>query len=181
MCPSVPAAPPARVPLLARRGRQRGDAGAGAEHRAVPGAAAVCAGPGAAARARRYRPGAEGPGVQPGVTPGDTTRVPAEHYDAVTVVGALGEGQVPSSAVTELLRVTKPGEGVSPAVPSLPRPPDGRTGSPDPGRCVSPAGRWPCGTTRTWPCPFCQVQGCVVTPGSPAMPAGGVRRWQWRS
>ncbi|KAK2525588.1 Wbscr27 [Columba livia] len=34
---------------------------------------------------------------------------PAEHYDAVTVVGALGEGQVPSSAVTELLRVTKPG------------------------------------------------------------------------
>ncbi|NWT48438.1 MET27 protein, partial [Chroicocephalus maculipennis] len=34
---------------------------------------------------------------------------PAEHYDAVTVVGALGEGQVPSTAVTELLRVTKPG------------------------------------------------------------------------
>ncbi|NWX05038.1 MET27 protein, partial [Caloenas nicobarica] len=34
---------------------------------------------------------------------------PAEHYDAVTVVGALGEGQVPSAAVTELLRVTKPG------------------------------------------------------------------------
>ncbi|NXH16678.1 MET27 protein, partial [Bucco capensis] len=35
--------------------------------------------------------------------------VPAEHYDAVTVVGALGEGQVPSEAVPELLRVTKPG------------------------------------------------------------------------
>uniref|UniRef100_A0A8D0FKQ7 Methyltransferase like 27 n=1 Tax=Strix occidentalis caurina TaxID=311401 RepID=A0A8D0FKQ7_STROC len=34
---------------------------------------------------------------------------PAEHYDAVTVVGALGEGQVPSAAVPELLRVTKPG------------------------------------------------------------------------
>ncbi|KAM6192409.1 methyltransferase-like protein 27 isoform 1-T1 [Sarcoramphus papa] len=34
---------------------------------------------------------------------------PAEHYDAVTVVGALGEGQVPSTAVPELLRVTKPG------------------------------------------------------------------------
>ncbi|NXV22364.1 MET27 protein, partial [Cepphus grylle] len=34
---------------------------------------------------------------------------PAEHYDGVTVVGALGEGQVPSVAVTELLRVTKPG------------------------------------------------------------------------
>ncbi|NXF96389.1 MET27 protein, partial [Eubucco bourcierii] len=35
--------------------------------------------------------------------------VPAEHYDAVTLVGALGEGQVPSTAVPELLRVTKPG------------------------------------------------------------------------
>ncbi|NXU33642.1 MET27 protein, partial [Drymodes brunneopygia] len=34
---------------------------------------------------------------------------PAEHYDAVTVVGALGEGQVPSTALPELLRVTKPG------------------------------------------------------------------------
>ncbi|NXN98557.1 MET27 protein, partial [Rhinopomastus cyanomelas] len=34
---------------------------------------------------------------------------PAEHYDAVTMVGALGEGQVPSMAVPELLRVTKPG------------------------------------------------------------------------
>ncbi|KAM6242397.1 methyltransferase-like protein 27 [Porphyrio hochstetteri] len=34
---------------------------------------------------------------------------PAEHYDAVTLVGALGEGQVPSTAVPELLRVTKPG------------------------------------------------------------------------
>uniref|UniRef100_A0A8C3JH27 Methyltransferase like 27 n=1 Tax=Calidris pygmaea TaxID=425635 RepID=A0A8C3JH27_9CHAR len=32
-----------------------------------------------------------------------------EHYDAVTVVGALGEGQVPTTALTELLRVTKPG------------------------------------------------------------------------
>ncbi|XP_010141646.1 PREDICTED: Williams-Beuren syndrome chromosomal region 27 protein, partial [Buceros rhinoceros silvestris] len=31
------------------------------------------------------------------------------HYDAVTVVGALAEGQVPSAAVPELLRVTKPG------------------------------------------------------------------------
>ncbi|NXX62996.1 MET27 protein, partial [Scopus umbretta] len=41
--------------------------------------------------------------------PGDATRVPAEHYDAVTVVGALGEGQVPSAAVPELLRVTTPG------------------------------------------------------------------------
>ncbi|NXR13457.1 MET27 protein, partial [Semnornis frantzii] len=35
--------------------------------------------------------------------------VPAEHYDAITLVGALGEGQVPSMAVPELLRVTKPG------------------------------------------------------------------------
>ncbi|NWI68884.1 MET27 protein, partial [Todus mexicanus] len=35
--------------------------------------------------------------------------VPAESYDAVTLVGALGEGQVPSAAVPELLRVTKPG------------------------------------------------------------------------
>ncbi|XP_066057878.1 methyltransferase-like protein 27 isoform X2 [Chamaea fasciata] len=34
---------------------------------------------------------------------------PAEHYDAVTVVGALGEGQVPSTVLPELLRVTKPG------------------------------------------------------------------------
>ncbi|KAJ7416452.1 Williams-Beuren syndrome chromosomal region 27 protein [Willisornis vidua] len=35
--------------------------------------------------------------------------VPAEHYDAVTVVGALGEGQVPVTVLPELLRVTKPG------------------------------------------------------------------------
>ncbi|XP_054250551.1 methyltransferase-like protein 27 [Indicator indicator] len=35
--------------------------------------------------------------------------VPAEHYDAVTLVGALGEGQVPSTVAPELLRVTKPG------------------------------------------------------------------------
>lgn len=34
---------------------------------------------------------------------------PAEHYDAVTLVGALGEGQVPSSALPELLRVTRAG------------------------------------------------------------------------
>uniref|UniRef100_A0A8V5H413 Uncharacterized protein n=1 Tax=Melopsittacus undulatus TaxID=13146 RepID=A0A8V5H413_MELUD len=34
---------------------------------------------------------------------------PPQHYDAVTLVGALGEGQVPSAAVPELLRVTKPG------------------------------------------------------------------------
>ncbi|NWR81789.1 MET27 protein, partial [Centropus unirufus] len=34
---------------------------------------------------------------------------PAGRYDAVTAVGALGEGQVPSAAVTELLRVTRPG------------------------------------------------------------------------
>ncbi|XP_015501714.1 methyltransferase-like protein 27 [Parus major] len=34
---------------------------------------------------------------------------PAEHYDAVTLVGALGEGQVPSTVLPELLRVTKPG------------------------------------------------------------------------
>ncbi|XP_040468433.1 methyltransferase-like protein 27 [Falco naumanni] len=35
--------------------------------------------------------------------------VPPEHYDAVMVVGALGEGQVPSAVLPELLRVTKPG------------------------------------------------------------------------
>ncbi|NWH70533.1 MET27 protein, partial [Piaya cayana] len=35
--------------------------------------------------------------------------MPAGRYDAVTVVGALGEGQVPSAAITELLRVTRPG------------------------------------------------------------------------
>ncbi|NXP12922.1 MET27 protein, partial [Thinocorus orbignyianus] len=39
----------------------------------------------------------------------DPLPAPAEHYDAVTVVGALGEGQVPTAAVTELLRVTKRG------------------------------------------------------------------------
>lgn len=38
-------------------------------------------------------------------------RVLTEHYDAVTVVGALGEGQVPSTVLPELLRVTKPGKG----------------------------------------------------------------------
>lgn len=60
----------------------------------------------------------------PGGSPGLSTLVPPEHYDAVTVVGALGEGQVPSAAVPELLRVTKPGEGVSPVVPSPPGPHD---------------------------------------------------------
>ncbi|NXG45744.1 MET27 protein, partial [Psilopogon haemacephalus] len=35
--------------------------------------------------------------------------MPAELYDAVTLVGALGKGQVPTTAVPELLRVTKPG------------------------------------------------------------------------
>ncbi|NXU53535.1 MET27 protein, partial [Turnix velox] len=39
----------------------------------------------------------------------DPLPAPAEHYDAVTVVGALGEGQVPCTVLTELLRVTKPG------------------------------------------------------------------------
>ncbi|KAM9001389.1 methyltransferase-like protein 27 [Sarcophilus harrisii] len=34
---------------------------------------------------------------------------PADHYDAVMVVGALSDGQVPCNAVSELLRVTKPG------------------------------------------------------------------------
>ncbi|NXG21233.1 MET27 protein, partial [Grallaria varia] len=34
---------------------------------------------------------------------------PTDHYDAVTVVGALGEGQVPVTVLPELLRVTKPG------------------------------------------------------------------------
>ncbi|XP_027752139.1 methyltransferase-like protein 27 [Empidonax traillii] len=34
---------------------------------------------------------------------------PAEQYDAVTVVGALGEGQMPTTVLPELLRVTKPG------------------------------------------------------------------------
>ncbi|XP_038615468.1 methyltransferase-like protein 27 isoform X2 [Tachyglossus aculeatus] len=35
--------------------------------------------------------------------------VPSDQYDAVTIVGALSEGQVPCSALPELLRVTKPG------------------------------------------------------------------------
>ncbi|XP_074045515.1 methyltransferase-like protein 27 isoform X2 [Macrotis lagotis] len=34
---------------------------------------------------------------------------PSDHYDAVMIVGALSDGQVPYSAVSELLRVTKPG------------------------------------------------------------------------
>ncbi|XP_068945591.1 methyltransferase-like protein 27 [Petaurus breviceps papuanus] len=34
---------------------------------------------------------------------------PSDHYDAVMVVGALSDGQVPYSAVSELLRVTKSG------------------------------------------------------------------------
>ncbi|XP_067393766.1 methyltransferase-like protein 27 [Emydura macquarii macquarii] len=34
---------------------------------------------------------------------------PTDHYDAVIIVGALSVGQVPSSVVPELLRVTKPG------------------------------------------------------------------------
>lgn len=50
-----------------------------------------------------------------------TPRVLAEHYDAVTVVGALGEGQVPSTVLPELLRVTKPGKGGPCPLP--PRPP----------------------------------------------------------
>uniref|UniRef100_A0A8C3USN8 Methyltransferase like 27 n=1 Tax=Catharus ustulatus TaxID=91951 RepID=A0A8C3USN8_CATUS len=39
----------------------------------------------------------------------DPLPLPTEHYDAVTLVGALGEGQVPSTVLPELLRVTKPG------------------------------------------------------------------------
>uniref|UniRef100_A0A7M4EKV6 Methyltransferase like 27 n=1 Tax=Crocodylus porosus TaxID=8502 RepID=A0A7M4EKV6_CROPO len=35
--------------------------------------------------------------------------VPTGQYDAVIIVGALSEGQVPCSVVPELLRVTKPG------------------------------------------------------------------------
>ncbi|XP_043861288.1 methyltransferase-like protein 27 [Dromiciops gliroides] len=34
---------------------------------------------------------------------------PSDHYDAVTVVGALSDGQIPYTAVPELLRVTKSG------------------------------------------------------------------------
>ncbi|XP_048374408.1 methyltransferase-like protein 27 [Sphaerodactylus townsendi] len=34
---------------------------------------------------------------------------PSGFYDAVTIVGALSEGQVPTSVIPELLRVTKPG------------------------------------------------------------------------
>ncbi|XP_006033863.2 methyltransferase-like protein 27 [Alligator sinensis] len=35
--------------------------------------------------------------------------LPTGQYDAVIIVGALSEGQVPCSVVPELLRVTKPG------------------------------------------------------------------------
>lgn len=54
---------------------------------------------------------------------------PPGQYDAVIIVGALSEGQVPCSVVPELLRVTKPGEvGWSVCPPvfpscSLPLPP----------------------------------------------------------
>lgn len=51
-----------------------------------------------------------------------TPRILAEHYDAVTLVGALGEGQVPSTVLPELLRVTKPGKEGG-RFPSLPAPP----------------------------------------------------------
>lgn len=40
-----------------------------------------------------------------------TPRSPdAGTFDAVLMVGALSDGQVPCSAIPELLRVTKPGE-----------------------------------------------------------------------
>uniref|UniRef100_A0A8C4XSF5 Methyltransferase like 27 n=1 Tax=Falco tinnunculus TaxID=100819 RepID=A0A8C4XSF5_FALTI len=92
--------------------------------------------------------------------------VPPEHYDAVMVVGALGEGQVPSAVLPELLRVTKPGEPVSPLSPPASTPRGGRTGSSGPSGCGSSAGRWPCSTARTWPCPCCQAQAgtCNGTP-----------------
>ncbi|KAM6110649.1 methyltransferase-like protein 27 [Pterocles gutturalis] len=82
--------------------RERGGPAAAAEHCPVPAAAAACAGPGAAARApgKGAVAALEGP-------PADGTCVPAEHSDAVVV--PLGEGQVPSAAVTELLRVTRAG------------------------------------------------------------------------
>ncbi|XP_078535647.1 methyltransferase-like protein 27 isoform X3 [Lissotriton helveticus] len=38
----------------------------------------------------------------------DPLLAPAEQYDAVVIVGALSEGQVPCSVVPELLHVTKP-------------------------------------------------------------------------
>ncbi|XP_016158509.1 PREDICTED: Williams-Beuren syndrome chromosomal region 27 protein [Ficedula albicollis] len=46
---------------------------------------------------------------EPRRVPPVTPCVLAEHYDAVTLVGALGEGQVPSTVLPELLRVTRPG------------------------------------------------------------------------
>lgn len=119
--------------------------------------------------------------------PGDATRVPTEHYDAVTVVGALGEGQVPAAAVPELLRVTKPGEGVSPRPPRCRLP----AGTPElagrrhqvpvddagpvaqPGRGLVPAAR--------------SRQGCAVAARSLALPAGQAQaggrggRWRWHS
>lgn len=38
---------------------------------------------------------------------------PTGTFDAVIIVGALSEGQVPCCAIPELLRVTKPGESQS--------------------------------------------------------------------
>lgn len=65
-----------------------------------------------------------------------TSRVLAEHYDAVTVVGALGEGQVPISVLPELLRVTKPGKGGGGGSFPLSAGPPGRwDGTPGPGGC----------------------------------------------
>ncbi|XP_035414986.1 methyltransferase-like protein 27 isoform X1 [Cygnus atratus] len=94
---------------------------------------------------------------------------PAEHYDAVTVVGALSEGQVPCSALPELLRVTKPGEVAPWDVVPMGRVPRLGTGMGRPGRGLVPTGT---GSHAGGPVSWVQARGRGSGTRGPLPPSG---------
>lgn len=120
---------------------------------------------------RRHRAGAapEGPPVTPCVL--------AEHYDAVTVVGALGEGQVPSSVLPELLRVTKPGKGRAVSPPRR-DPGGGEMGHRAPVDAGAPLNAGPVAQLGQHCCQGQAVHGVPDPVPCQLWAAGQGRRWQ---